>query len=367
MNLPRTVYIDESFFKWTSLADKRVNLAYGAVSIPDRAGSAIKKRWKAYEQLIRDLVFADTGVNLPEDGEIKFTDTRNLAPASLNKIGRFWEAFYKKNHIRVFGLFTAAEGFGNNELRNDAYESSPEEFENIVKSQEELYAIWLNNSIERRKAMKDAGKGDLGVLDKIIKNFVSCIFRFHLDTRGRESFGLVWDHRTGEAEGLKEVVEEIVDLVRKDMRLSEAELRRYYRGLVMRDSRSEIGLRYADFIAGSYRNLFRSYPDLLTDNSAFGIKSAKINDGMLSPFLPYYESPMDENLAEALLLNKQEIIFPHLIPRLAGGLFTYFTNNGDARHCRPLQKAYFDMPDYIIITCSFFKQMAIMSAALTRA
>lgn len=345
MSLERTIYIDESFFEWPGLAEKGVNIAYGAVSIPDRSLALAKKRWKSFEKMVRCLVFDETGISIPLEKEIKGTHANSLKPESLHEVGRFLAAFFKKHHIRSFGLFAMAEGFGNNSIRNDAYDKTPEEFEDVLENQEALYTNWLEQVSTHRQTMKAAGKGDIGSFEKLINPFVSCILHNHLDAKVRQPFRLVWDHRCGEDEGLKEIVAAMVEDVRKSMQLSDVLLGRYYRGLKIRRSHEEAGLRFADIVAGSYRNVFRAYPELLTDNTEFKIKSAKFNDEMLSPWMPFYKRPMSPELSEAILTNTRDIVFPHLIPTLAGGLFTYFTKNGDARHCRPSDQIYFDMAD----------------------
>ncbi len=345
MSLDRTVYIDESFYQWTSLSHKQVNLAYGAVSIPDRALLPAKKRWKAFEKLVHELVIADTGAILPADKEVKFTTLRSLKPESVDKIGQFWKAFYIKHHIRVFGFFSSAEGLSNNSIRNDAYDATPEAFTEIAEKQEELYQNWLSDLLARKEEMKNAKNGDLGVLETVIKNLLSCIFRFHLDLRIRQPFRLVWDQRSGEDDGLRNIINKLVDLVRRDMGLSELELGRFYLGLTMEVSEKQVGIRFADLIAGSYRQLFRSYPELLSDQTKFEIKTAKLNGAMLSPNLPYYRAPMSNDLADQLLSNSRKILFPHFLPSLARDLFSYITKDGEARHCRLSERAYFDLPD----------------------
>jgi len=345
MALERTVYVDESFFEWPGLANKEVNIAYGAISIPDRSIAGAKKRWKAFDTLVRALVLEDTGGTIPPNKEIKSSCTNKLKPASINTIGKFLSAFFTKHHIRSFGYFARAEGFVNNNLRNDSYDKTTDEFEEVIENQAALYSAWLIATEDRRNQMKDMGHGELGLLEHIIRPFVSCFLTHHLDVKYRMPFRIVWDHRSGEDEGLKDIVSNMVYMVAKNCGISPRELSRFYRGLEIRNSTQDVGLRFADVIAGAYRNLFRSYPELLTDNTSFEIKSAIYNAEMLSPTQPFYKRPMGAGLAESILSNSKEILFPHLIPSLGSGLFSYLTKYGDARSCQISKRSYFDMAD----------------------
>jgi len=341
----RTVYIDESFFKWTGLGAKDVNLAYGAVSIPAKAHAAAKKRWKAFEALVRECYLTDVGRALPTDSEIKSTDLRRLSAISVKNIGTFLSPFLEKHHIKVFGIYVMAEGSARNSLRNDAFDSSKEEFEKVIANQDTLYDEWLQNLVLHREEKKAEGNGSLGVLENTIKSLVSCILNYHLDCTHPQPFRLVWDFRSGETEGLKEIVAEFVALSIRALPALKPNFNRYYRGSSVATSHEEVGLRFADIVAGSFRNLFREIPELLTDDTDFEIKSACFNDQMLSFNLPFYKRPMDEEIARKVLDVESGTLFPHLAPSLAGGFFTYITNNGDARHCSPGSRCYFDMAD----------------------
>jgi len=348
----RLVFIDESVFQWFGCGRHDGNFAYAAVSLPVSSMGDLHDFMEALEKRIRRAYARATGTPIPGEKEVKSNHVQALPADDVKLIADKIAYFLTRHRGYLFGFFSSVEGLINNELRDEHYEKSAQEFAEVKQNyaaefqriKDEMQKDWA----ERKAALEAATGGNAHKvieLERLYHPFVGCILQFHAKTM-RETFHIHYDSRNPvEDQLLHDSVNEFFRLIER----AGIQARRYYLGATFVTSNRSPGAQLADLIAGDFRLLFRTFPLLLDAESELTVLSAKYNPSMTlvegrAPFYRSTDSGGVQKEAQTFDPNKP-LLFPVLHEFLAEGLISGIGGNGQARHVDFRNGRFWDMAD----------------------
>lgn len=339
MSADYTVFIDESLYEWFGLPKMGSNLCYAALSLPTNRLGDLER----FEKSVRRFAFA----NLPPDkkvsplpDEFKYTDFRHLTPDVIDELGSKLAYFLEKNEATIFGFFIPAEGIFNYQLRTDFIDDA-EALRNLPKADHEKRLEEI-----RAQMLKEweADEHCLGALKEAYKVF----FNFNVQHHGhylKKTFRIEYDSRHPEEDAALHKYAE--DFARdKADRISPGAFA-HYQGYSSVSSKTSVGLRLVDWIAGEVRAFFYRNPAILSGDSKLEVLSPYLNSKMLliDERAPYYRRELSPEAKECFVKSGQRFMLPQIKKFFASGLLTYYAQHGEARHIFIPKLIALDMAD----------------------
>jgi hypothetical protein len=335
---PRTVYIDESFFKWFNFQSPEANLCYAALSVPTKYIRALGY----FEKDVRLYVTNELAIKhlTPKDHqEIKYHDIALLDINGIEHVGNMISTFLGKVGGSVFGLFVPASNYFNYLVRNDFYDdrgailtmSDDERNQRLEQCKADLKEKWGQEAFK------------CGYIKELYKTLTGFVLHYHaksLDTH----FNIVYDSRSPDED--KILNDGLTPFFSLQANVFNG-IDKYYDGYRTASSANESGLRVVDWIVGAIRNYFYTNLDLVGANSHFDILSAKMNNGMWEGGMhgPFYADQLPVDVFDKMKKRGKGCLMSHIMDCFAENLLSYYAINGEARHIDVSSGKIFNMAD----------------------
>lgn len=339
MSADYTVFIDESFYQWFGLPKMESNFCYAALSLPTYRLGDLERFEKSVRQFAFSHLPADKKVS-PLPDEFKYADFRHLTAGVIDELGSKLAYFLEKTEATIFGFFIPAEGIFNYQLRTD-YIDDAEALRTLPKADHEKRLEEIRAAMLKEWEVDEHG---LGALKETYKVF----FNFNVQHHGhylKKTYRIEYDSRHPKEDAALHKFAE--DFAREFAERMTPGAFAYYQGYTSTSSKTSVGLRLVDWIAGEVRAFFYRNPSILGGDSKLEVLSPYYNPKMLliDGRAPYYRRELSPEAKDCFVKSGQRFMLPQIKKFFASGFLTYYAQHGEARHIFIPKLVALDMAD----------------------